>query len=718
MSPTSNRPADGLSWPERGDLRLLNTDMPRIDGPLKVTGRARYSHDMRLPGMLYGRALCCSVARARVQVDLSGVEVPGAFVAIPITEGLTEDGATSWLGQPIAAVAAETPERAEDALRQIRVTLEELPFAVTHDQAVAEGAPEIGEGGNVQRRRERGDRDEAEKALEGCDAVIEAEYRCAVQHHACLETHGVVVDYRGGDEATIYASTQHTNSIPGPAANILGLERENVESVVEHMGGGFGAKFGLDLPDRIACLLSKEAKRPVHLLFTRKDEFLAGGNRSGSIQRLRGGATRDGKLQGLVSDLVRLGGVGFGSNPGQPYIYDVPKSYSEIVSVHTHTDGSRAMRAPGHPQASFAIESLIDELGTRLGLDPVEMRKANLEDPVYHRQLDRVAREIGWAEHPNKTGPPETPGDLAVGIGFGVSTWGGGGRRACVVEVRIANDGSVVASTGSQDIGTGTRTYVAAIVAEEFGLELHQVTARVGRSSYGMANGSGGSVTTASLSPAVKAAAVAAREKMFAELAPVLGAGVDELEVRPGHVAVRGSADAGIPWGRACAALSPQGITAVGEFDEDLQARGVHGAQAAQVEVDTLTGEVRVRKMVFMQDCGLPLNRMALRSQINGGQIQAMSYALFEERVLDPWLGVQLNASFDDYRIAGAPDMPEVVSLIDDEDTRNAVIGIGEPPAIPGASAIANAVFNACGARVRELPITRDKVLAALGRLG
>jgi xanthine dehydrogenase YagR molybdenum-binding subunit len=704
---------DAITWGPVDGHAVLNHAIPRVDGPAKLTGKARYSHDVRLPGMLYGRVLCCPVPAARVTVDLSKVSVPGAHVAIEYAEG-RRDGATRWLGQPIAAVAAETPELAEDALRQVRVTYAEEPWVVTHEQSVAEGAPQISSDGNVQRESERGDRAAAEAAFAGCDAVVAATYTLPVQHHVSLETHGVVVDYDGGDTATVFASTQATHGVAPEAADVLELPRGDVRTIVEHMGGGFGAKFGLDLPGQIACRLAVAAKRPIHLLFTRRDEFLAGGNRSGSVQRLKGGMDADGRLVALTADVDRLGGMGVGAYPGQPYIYAAGAAHVAMRSVLTNTDGSRAMRAPGHPQASFGIESLLDELAAELKLDPLEVRKTNLADPVYHRQLDRVAAEIGWAAHPHKTGPPDPVPELAVGIGFGVSTWGGGGRRACQVDVRIDADGGVVAACGTQDLGTGTRTYLAAIVAEELGLSVDAVTARIGDSFLGMSVGSGGSVTTGSLAPAVKVAAHQARAALAERVAPALDAAPGDLVFADRTIRVRDDASRSLPWREACALLGSSGVEVRGEWDSSLQASGVHGAQAAKVEVDTLTGDVRVLKMVAIQDCGLPLNRLALASQINGGVIEALSYGLFEERVIDPWLGIPLNATLEEYKIAGSADIPEMVAIIDDDDRREQAIGMAEATIIPGHSAIANAIFNACGVRLRDMPFTNAKILTAL----
>jgi xanthine dehydrogenase YagR molybdenum-binding subunit len=716
---------DEPQWPERSELRVLNRDLVRVDGPDKVSGRARYTADVRLPGMVYARLLCCPYPHAQVTLDVEPAKkVPGVVAA-----RVLKDGETKFLGQPVAAVAADTPEHAEDGLRAIVAKFEKLPWAVNAEQALAENAAQVTAKGNIREDRTRGNADEAKTALAGCEFTIEATYTVPVHHHASLETHGVVVDYRGGEEATVYASTQGTFSIPEDATEPLGLKSGQVTSIVEHMGGGFGSKFGLGIEGKTACELARELKRPVHLMLTRADEFLMAGNRSGAIVKVSAGANREGKLLAISAEISRLGGIGNGSNAGLPYVYKVASdtgAYSTTRSVFTHTDSSRAMRAPGHPQASFAMESTIDELAYLAGIDPLSFRKINLSDPktgvvdaTYARQLDLVAQAIGWGAHPNKTSfaKEANPRGTKTGIGFAVGTWGGGGRPECKVEVRIQRDGGVTATVGSQDLGTGTRTYVAAIVAEEFGLPPEAVVARIGNSTYGRANGSGGSTTTASLAPAVKDAAHKARLALFQHLASALRAEPAQLRAREGEIFVEGNASRRLSWRDACATLGVQGLSQTGEWKASLAGNGVHGAQAAKVEVDLLTGAVRVLEMVGVQDMGLPLNRLAARSQLNGGMIQALSYGLFEQRVIDPDLGLALNANFEDYKLAGCQEMPEMIAMIDDADTRG-VIGMAEPAIIPGHSAIANAIYNACGVRIRNLPLTADKVLLGLEALG
>ena len=698
----------GPGWGPNDKHTLLNKRTTRVDGPLKVTGAARYTYDQRLPGMLYGRILRCPHGHARVtKLDTQAAsKIPGvkAIVPAPLAE-------VRFAGGPVAAVAATTPEIAGDALRAIKVTYEVLPHVVHADRALRPDAPKVvAEENNLQEKGKNGDPQKAEAAFATADAIVEAEYISPRIHHACLETHGMVVDYRGGDSATIYASTQGTFTIPGDAAKELGLEESKVVSSVEHMGGGFGSKFGIGTEGMLACRLSKQTKSPVKLMLTRYDEFVMAGNRSGSWQKLKAGVKNDGTIVALTARQYRLGGVGQGSQAGQPYIYRMGDAYREVYALHTNEDSAIAMRAPGHPQASFAVESLVDELAYKIKMDPVAFRKKNLRDEVYYRQLDRGAKEIGWSRRNPVAGG--NPGPLKRGMGCAIGTWGGGGNNQCKTDVTISRDGSVVVALGTQDLGTGTRTYTRAIVAEELGLGINDVKEQIGNSKLGAANPSGGSTTAPSVAPSVKDAAIKARMQMAERVAPLLGnAKPEEIVFSGGNVSANGKS---VAWKQAAASLPAAGIAAHGEWRADLQARGVHGVCFAEVEVDVETGHVKPIKMVHVQDCGLPLNRLAMESQINGGMIQSLGMALWEGRVMDAQLGMQLNPGLGDYKIPGSLEMPEMVPFIDDEDKREAVIGMSEGCIIPAVGALVNAVFNATGLRVRELPITPDKILMGL----
>lgn len=700
----------GPTWGPNNKHTLLNHPMTRVDGPIKAAGAAHYTYDMRFPNMLYGRVLRCPHGHARItSMDTSVAEkIPG--VATIIRGPLDE---LRFAGAPVAAVAAKTPEIAGDALRAIVVKYEVLPHVVHAADAIKPGAPKVvadEKEANLQQKATRGDLQKTDAAFATADAIIEEEYLSQRLHHACLETHGMVVDYSGGETATVYASTQGTFTIPKDAAAALGLPETAVTSVVQHMGGGFGSKFGIGIEGMLACRMSKETKKPVKLMLTRYDEFVMTGNRSASWQKLKGGVKNDGTLVAFKARQYRLGGIGQGSQAGQPYIYRAGESYREIFALHTNEDSSNAMRAPGHPQASFAIESLMDELAYKIKMDPVAFRKKNLADPVYHRQLDKGARAIGW-EKRNPI-PGGNPGPLKRGFGCAVGTWGGGGNDQCKVAVTIGRDGSVLVAVGTQDLGTGTRTFTRAIVAEEFGLGLNDIKEEIGSSKLGGANSSGGSTTAASLAPAVKDGAVKARLAFSEKVGALLdNAKPEEITFANGNVTAKGKT---LTWKQACAALPSAGVVGNGVWRTDLQATGIHGVSFAEVEVDVETGHIKPIKMVHVQDGGLPLNRLTLESQINGGMIQALGMALWEGRVIDAQLGLQLNPGFGDYKLPGSLEIPEMIPIIDDDDTRQAVIGIAEGCIIPALGAVVNAVYSACGVRVRELPATPDKILMGL----
>ncbi len=721
-----------IRWKDRKDLSLLNSKHPRVDAADKVTGRARFSHDMRLPGMVYARLVMIPASRATIEkLDLSqALATPGVVLAEPAEEDKTE---VRYLGDDavVAIICGVSPEAAQDGVRAVQIEWTPADnMLISEEQITEPDAPKINRRGNLRESGEKGDVDETNKALAAADVRVSATYSVPVQHHLCLETHGCVVDYNGGNEATVYASTQAVSGNPGSFARHLGLKSSQVRVVCQNMGGGFGAKFGIGLEGALACRAARQLERPVHLMLDRKAEFLMSGNRSGSRQKMSAGASKDGRIVALDVEAHKFGGTSGGSLPTPPYMYLVEEAHAKIFTVHQALDGNRAMRAPGHPQASFAMESMVDELAYGIGMDPLEFRIKNLSDATHHRQLRRAAKEIGWDLHPNRTQPgskplqsnqrPEgspaaPPGDhWREGIGFGVAHWGGGGHGGAKCEVRIDPDGSVTSSCAVQDLGTGSRTYVGTIVAEELGLGLNAVKARIGDSALPPGVASGGSVTTGSVAPAVQHAALLAREALEKVLEPVLGALPGDYTFEAGRVFVTDAPAKSLSWQEACALLGRDPLVVLGDRKGELSEGGAHGTQAVRVAVNTRTGQIKVLDMVGIQSQGLVLNRLAVKSQINGGMVGALSYALFEQRVIDADFGNSLTANMEDYKIAGTKDIPRMRPLIDDEDERPTVSGMAECTGVPGAGAIANAVFNACGARVRQLPLTPDRVLEAL----
>jgi xanthine dehydrogenase YagR molybdenum-binding subunit len=354
------------------------------------------------------------------------------------------------------------------------------------------------------------------------------------------------------------------------------------------------------------------------------------------------------------------------------------------------------MRAPGHPVASFGMESILDELAKKLDLDPIEIRLKNDPSEIRRREYAIGAEKFGWKSKYRK--PGASPGPVKVGVGCAASAWNSGMNRNSHAELQINSDGTVEVHVGTQDLGTGSRTVVQVIAAEMLGVDLAQVSAVVGDSRFPQSPASGGSTSTSSIAPAVYDAC----EKALEELKKVSGV-----------TDPRGAA-----WKGACAKLGSATLQVRGSWREGLSmgggSVGQGGVQFAEVEVDTETGFVKVRKVLVVQDCGVVVNRLTCESQINGGVIMGLGYALYGERVMDRKSGVVLNPNFETYKLPGAADIPEIEIVLLDQPERG-VIGVGEPCTVPTASAIANAVANALGVRIPSLPITPDKVLAALG---
>ena len=733
---------DPAPWDPSRKFSVLGTRVARLDGPAKATGAARYAIDVRLPGMLYGKILRSAHAAAVIKsLDLSPARrMPGVKAVLAIAKSGER---VRFAGQEIAAVAADTPERALDAIGAISVAYEPRPFVVDMETAKNTDAPLVYEGqaetktsagdmpsarkplprkGNVQgpRASSKGNVDEG---LRLADAVVEATYTTQVQTHTALETHGLVARWEG-DELTVWASTQGIFSVRDELAAVLGLPASKVNVITEYMGGGFGAKFGARVEGVTAAKLAKEAGAPVKLFLDRKEEHLATGNRPSAVQWIKAGATKDGKLTALHLVVHGTGGTNGGTGTSGPLknIYACDNIKTEEFDVFTNAGPSAAMRAPGHPQGVFALEATMDELAGKLGMDPLEFRMKNDPSEVRREELRIGAVRIGWATRDAR----RQTKDPAVrrGIGMGSAIWyntGGTGPKATVT---IHRDGSAQVVHGVQDLGTGARTMVGIVAAEELHLPLSKVAVRIGDTRMPYGPGSGGSTTTPSSAPAVRVAASQACRKAAAVLAKAWGIAEADVLFSEGVFSVRTDPNKKLSWKEACAKLPAEGVTATGERAEnhaDAWKRFTAGAQFAEVEVDTETGLVRVKRIVAVHDCGLVVNALTAESQVQGGIIQGISYALYENRILDLATGFMVNPNVDQYKIAGARDVPDidVVFLpVWDGVNNTHSVGIGEPATVPTAAAIANAVSHAIGARICSLPITPESVLAALDAKG
>ncbi len=689
-------------WGADAKLRVVGTRVPRVDGLAKATGAAVYTADVRLPGMLHARFLRAPCGGGRIaSLDLAAAEkAPGVRLARAI---LKTGDPLLMEGMDVALVVADTEDRAEDAVALCRLAVEQGPVLVREEDAMADGAPPVHAGGrgNVNPAK-KPENPQGPAAFYGkADVVLSATYRTQVQTHSALEPHGVVVrpDEDGG--VTVWVSTQGTFNVRDAVKGALRLQPSMVRVVAEHVGGGFGAKLHASAPGSGFVLevarVAVELKAPVRAMLDRREEHLLGGNRPSSVQKVGIGIRKDGTVTAYEVDCYGTAGISPGGGGARnPMIYDLGAGWKGERTVVTHAGPAFAFRAPGHPQGSFALESILDEAAHAIGMDPLDLRRKIDRNPVRLAQYDEGAKRIGWREK-RRVPPGEGRGPLKRGVGMGSAIWYSGGGAGSTVLVTVHRDGSVEVSNGAQDIGTGTRTVLAVIVAEVLGLDPAGVRVNLGDTRHPYGPGSGGSQTAASLGPCARAAAEKAREEVLGKAS----------RVDPKA------------WKAACARMEGDSKTFPGTRADPYQTfvGGVAGCQFAEVEVDVETGVVRVVRVVALQDCGRVVDRLTAESQVIGGVIGGIGYALFEERVLDPATGRMLNADLEAYRLAGPRDVPDVEAVLTDvANAGNCVgmMGLGEPPAIPTAGAIANAVFHATGARVRTLPLTPARVLAAL----
>lgn len=688
-------------WPAQN--KYIGQATTRVDAAPKLTGAARYSSDIQASGWLYGmilrskwpavKILSVSFDKAR---GLPGVKAVALARETPFT--------VRYYGEEIAAVAATSKQACLDALRAIEVTAEPRGrFVVREDEARKADSPQVWEGvANAPAPRERKTGD-VDAAFAECAAVIEGFYTTPVQIHHPMETHGSTVSWTD-EGVTSWASTQGISSVRDGLAGSLKLDHSKVRVVTDYMGGGFGAKFGAGVEGVLAARLSREAKAPVRLMLTRFDEALAVGNRPSSFQKIKLGAAADGTLRAFEMDNYGTAGIGAGaaSEGGgggadlpAPYLYKVPNTRVKQTAVAVNAGSARAFRAPGNPPASYGMESAMDDLAVKLGMDPVELRLKNDPSPIRQREYALGAEKFGWKQKYRK--PGSSPGVVKTGVGCAGAAWpAGGASRQTQGEAQINPDGTIEFRLGVQDIGTGTKTVIAVVAAELLGLKPEQITVKVGDTHFPPGPGSGGSTTCASIAPTVY---------------DICTKALQQMQTQSGLADVRGT-----NWFAACKKLGVNPLVVHGQWQPGLSSDHACGVQFAEVAVDTETGLVTVNKVVAVHDCGLIIDTLTLESQINGGVIMGLGYALYEERVMDDLSGVVLNPNFETYKLPGLADVPEIDIVLINMPERG-VIGIGEPATVPTAAAIANAVANALGVRVSSLPITPAKVLAALGKV-
>ncbi len=706
-----------IAWPPASKRGLIGKSISRIDGPEKASGRAKYTYDQNPASLLVAKMLTSPYAHAKITaLDTSAAERMPGVRAVYVFNGVGKE--VNWEGHEIVAVAADTEELAEDAVRRIRVEYQQLPYFVD-DADLAQAAKDG-------RARQLGAETSGDPStgFQQAEVTSEGDYGIPVITHCCLESHGSVAQWQG-DKLNVWISTQNVSGSAGEYAQSpeLNVPASNVNVDCQVMGGGFGSKFGVDTWGLAAAALAKKAGRPVKLMLERKEELLMAGSRPSLRGKIRVGAKRDGTLVAWDSDSWGTGGMSVvGIHGLLPYIFrGIPNRGSRYTAVRTNTGPARAWRAPNHPQACFLTMAALDDLAAKLGMDPLDFFVKNLplageRAALYQEELQKAAELMDWKAKWHPRGD-KAPGPTKRGVGLSIHTWGGLGHDS-YCRTTIHPDGSVEVATGSQDLGTGTRTVINIVAAETLGLPLDGVRVEIGDNKYPPDGASGGSTTVGGVSSSTRVSATNALNELLAKVAPGLGTTPDKLEAVGGKVQVIGDPSKAISWKKACARLGTTPIVAMGQRNMSLISSGVGGAQMAEVSVDVETGVVRMEKMVAVQDCGLIIDVKTAMSQVYGACIMGTCYALHEEKIMDQQTGTCLNPNMEFYKLSGLDDVGDIVvhMMTDSAIESRGVIGLGEPPVISPGAAIANAVANAIGVRVPDLPMTPGRVLDALGK--
>jgi len=734
-----------VHWESNEKLKYVGKQISRKDGYDKVSGTAVYTSDKILPNMIHAKILRCALPHARIKnINTKKAEKLEGVLGIITHENTKQipwyyetsflfDPHLRYAGDEVACVAAESEYICDQALKLIEVEYEGLRFELDSEKAMKPDAVKIHEWGNIIRGRpftySRGD---IEKGFAEADAVVEDEFTTGVVVHNPMEFHCSVVNW-DGNKLTVWDSTQNVFGVREQVSSSLGIPASNVRVIKKYMGGGFGSKLAAGKYTVMAALLSKKIGRPVKISMNRKEMNLAVGNRPDSFQRLKVGTKSDGTL--VAMDHYAYGTVGaypYGAGCSWPFrtLYKCENINVEEYSVVTNAGRACAMRAPGHVKGIFGFEQIIDEAAEKIGMDPLEFRIKNYTevDPVSNlpytskklrEAYEKGARAIGWSRRKNPVNSDK--GNLKRGIGMASQIWWGGGGPPSYATIKLNADGSLHILSGTQDIGTGTYTALAIIAAEVLEIPVEKIEVTLGDTdSCPAATVSGGSLTIPSVTPAVRDAAEKIKDKLISGAAAVLEVPEENIIYTEGVMKVKDDESKKLSITELLEKMDEQQLVATGARNANPEGYEIKtfGAQFAEVEVDTETGKVRVIKVVAANDVGRVINWKTLENQFHGGIIQGIGFALLEERVMDDYTGKLLTSNIHDYKLPTVKDIPEIeVISVNDGDpliSNTGAKGCGEPAHIPTAGAIANAIYNAIGVRIKSAPMTPDKVLMAL----
>ena len=754
------------------EYRNVGKPVKRIEGVGKVTGKTVYADDMQLPRMLHAKVLGSPYAHARIKAvhtakarQHPGVEAVFASADLPEYKKnasnrrgiIFPDDEVLFHGQPVAAVLASDPHVAEDALALIEVEYEALPPVVDPIAAMEEGSPLVRSPlGDVDRSEERGHvtvaveqeeaegkptniasqmnfkRGDIEAGFAEADVVIEHTWRSAVVHQSYIEPHSTVADYDASGELSVWTSTQAPFYISEELSQTLGIPENKIRVTATEVGGGFGGKIYLQ--ELMVAALAMAVRRPVKYIMTRKEDMLAATPAPQAIVALKTGMKCDGTLTALQSRVV----YDSGAFPGAPMLpgclliggyYKCENLDIQGYEVLTNKVSVGALRAPGAHNVTFAIEGNMDMMARELGLDPLEVRLKNAVeegDPLPSGQpypriglkecLDAISESDVWKRRSAARGHPNR------GVGLAIGGWLGGLQPASAI-VCLNSDGTINVTVGSADI-TGTNTSFAQIAAEVLNVPMQMVNVTSGDTRTAPYAGmSAGSKTTYTVGRAVKLAAEDARQQMLEIAARRLEASPEELEMADGVIRLNGSAEKTIDFrriGRITTGFAAPhaAIVGTGAISTRKMAPGFT-AQVAEVEVDPDTGEVTLLGFAIAQDAGFAINPLSVAGQMQGGASQGLGIALSEEMLYDDQ-GRLINGNLLDYRMPTTRDLPPIEAIIVEVPSEEGPYGariVGEPSIVAGAAAVANAVADAIGVRLTEVPVTPERVLRAMGKL-
>ena len=749
------KPMPVQELPPWGETNVVGKPLPRVDAYERVSGSAIYTIDVSLPDMLHVAILRCPHAHALVKrVDTQAAKaMPGVHavlsnadpegrIVLPYPWWIGDGGPPMRLfdthcryaGEEVAAVAAETPHQAWEALRTIQVEYQELPFVLDAEEALKAGAPAIHEGGNLVRPAGVIARGDLARGFAEADVVLEQTYQTSTEIHANAEVHGSVAQW-DGERLTVWDSSQGVFDLQRDLARALGLPLSSVRVICRYMGGGFGSKAELSKHTFLAVLFARKTARPVKAILSREESFLCVGNRPPISMTLKAGVKKDGTLTAL--QFTGRGAVGayreLADNQGFHVmeLYRCPNVRVEQTEVYINAGKARSMRAPGAPQCAWALEQMMDALAEKIGLDPVEFRLRNT--PAFSQVrgnrpyttaglpqcLKEGARAFGWTETRAR---PRHTGSVVRGVGVAACIWGNPGGPPATVILKLFPDGSLNLNTGVSDIGTGAKTVLAMVAAEELGMPLDKIqveNADTATTPY--AQVSGGSQTTINNTPAVREAAAEIRRQLLEIAAEELKRPAAELVLLDGKIAPVNEPGKVIPLSQLKGLDQRGEIMAIGHRHPNPSGKigNPFGVQFVEVEVNTRTGEVKVLRFLAAHDSGRVMNRLTYENQVFGGVTMGIGFALMEQRRLDRQTGRVVNANLHDYKVPTALDVPANIACLpidlhDTECNSTGTKGLGEPATIPTAPAIANAVYNATGIRVTQAPITPVQMLRLL----